>query len=133
MLSVTFPCKIQILPNFVFRQSKPAIVGIEVLEGTIKKNYTLMDEEGNVVGKIIDLQDSGKRMDNAEKGERIASSIMGGFVGKNMKENDILYTDISTSEYGKIMSHKEILSKEEIEVLKEILKIKRKKNSLWGI
>jgi len=35
------PCKIQILKGYVFRQSNPAIVGVDVLAGTLKTNIPL--------------------------------------------------------------------------------------------
>ncbi|MBI5884890.1 translation initiation factor IF-2, partial [archaeon] len=41
---VVFPAKVQLLPNYVFRHSKPAIVGVKVLEGRLKKNVELINE-----------------------------------------------------------------------------------------
>ena len=46
------PGKIRIIPKLVFRQSKPAIAGIEVLSGTIKQGLPLMNNNGHVVGFI---------------------------------------------------------------------------------
>ena len=45
------PAKIRIIPKLVFRFSKPAIAGIEVLGGTVKKDYILIRDTGERVGK----------------------------------------------------------------------------------
>jgi translation initiation factor 5B len=44
------PGKIRILPGYVFRKAKPAIVGVEVLVGQIKPKNTLVKEDGEDVG-----------------------------------------------------------------------------------
>jgi len=46
------PGKIKILPGYVFRKAKPAIVGIEVLAGQIKPKYELVEQDGREIGDI---------------------------------------------------------------------------------
>ena len=46
-----FPAKIKILPNHVFRASKPAIVGIRVLAGRVRPGLKLIGEDGRPLGK----------------------------------------------------------------------------------
>ena len=46
------PAKIRIIPKLVFRFSKPAIAGIEVLGGTVKKDYILIRETGERLVKL---------------------------------------------------------------------------------
>ena len=40
------PAKFMCLPKLIFRQSKPAIIGIESLSGTIKQGQTLINKNG---------------------------------------------------------------------------------------
>ncbi len=120
--SITRPAKIRILQGYVFRISKPAIVGIEVLEGTIKKNYKLF-KDGKIVGKILSIQYEKKPLEEAKKGERVAIAIDEGFVGRNIDENDILYTFISKDELEILEKYKNYLREDELKVLDEIKKL----------
>jgi len=45
---VTRPAKIRILPGCIFRQSDPAVFGVEVLAGTIKPEYRLKKKTKNI-------------------------------------------------------------------------------------
>ncbi|RDD53823.1 MAG: translation initiation factor IF-2 [Candidatus Korarchaeota archaeon NZ13-K] len=93
-----FPAEILVLPNFVFRRSEPAIVGIEVLSGSIRPGYPLINGSGRRVGVILDIQHEGNRIPEAKAGQRVAISIRGGVVGRNVKEGRVLYTDVSEFE-----------------------------------
>ena len=120
--AITRPAKIKILQGYVFRISKPAIVGIEVLEGTIRRNYKLF-KNGKIVGKILSIQYERKSLDEAKKGDRVAIAIDEGFIGRNIDENDILYTFISKEELKILEQNKKYLRDDEIKVLEEIKKI----------
>ncbi|MEM0268485.1 MAG: translation initiation factor IF-2 [Candidatus Korarchaeum sp.] len=90
-----FPAEILVLPNFVFRRSDPAIVGVEVLSGCLRPGYPLLNERGRRVGVVLDIQHEGNRIPEARTGQRVAISIKGGVVGRNVKEGRVLYTDVS--------------------------------------
>ncbi|MEM0041656.1 MAG: translation initiation factor IF-2 [Candidatus Korarchaeum sp.] len=90
-----FPAEILVLPNFVFRRSDPAIVGVEVLSGCLRPGYPLLNERGRRVGVVLDIQHEGNRIPEARAGQRVAISIKGGVVGRNVKEGRVLYTDVS--------------------------------------
>jgi len=127
------PVKIKILPGFLFRQSKPCIVGVEVLEGNLKTNYELINKENVVVGKALNIQENGKSIKKATKGSRVALSIDNAVFGKTINENEILYSNISEKDYEILKTKlKFFLKEEEKEVMREILKIKQKKNPFWG-
>ena len=127
------PFKMNFLPGFVFRQNKPAVVGAEIISGKIVNGVGVMGLDGKSIGTIKDIQDSGRRVEEAKKGERVAVSIEGGSVGKNLKEGDILISNLSERDYSKLKTHRDILDKEDKEIIKEVVKIKRTKNPLWGI
>jgi len=122
------PGKIRILPGYVFRRSNPAIVGVEVLAGRIKPGYPLIKENGRRIGEIMQIQEHGKPISEATAGMAVAISIRGDIiVGRQVKEGDILYTDIPFSDAQLIAEElREVLSEEEFKVLEEIMAIKRK-------
>jgi translation initiation factor 5B len=122
---ISMPAKIKILPKHVFRKSKPAIVGIEVLAGKIRSGYRLMDVKGNPIGVVKGVQDKGVNIAQAERGRRVAIAIDGPTVGRQIDEGDSLYIDIPENEVRLIETkYKDILSVEEAGVLEEIKKIK---------
>ncbi len=130
---ISFPAKIKILPGYVFRISKPAIVGVEVLGGELRPSTYLMREDGKEVGLLKSIQYEGKSLRSAKKGERVAISIDGPTVGRQIKEGDILYTSISERDFYVLKKYKSYLTEDTIEVLREIVRIKRSKNPIWGM
>ncbi|MHA1615918.1 MAG: translation initiation factor IF-2 [Candidatus Njordarchaeales archaeon] len=133
--SITYPGKIMILPGYVFRRSKPAIVGVRVLGGKIKPRYGLIREDGKEVGTILQIQSEGESISEATAGMEVAISIDKGVVDRNIKEGMILYVDIPEHE-ARLINRKLInyLPPDAKEVFKEFLKIKRKtKYITWGM
>ena len=128
------PAKIRIIPKLIFRNSKPAIAGIEVLSGTIKQDYNLIRGDGARVGKVEGMQDKGKNLKSASKGQKVAMSIKDAIFGKDFDEGDVLYVDIPENHYKILVSElKNKLTEDEFETLNEIMDIKRKENSNWGM
>ncbi len=127
------PSKIRILPGYVFRISKPAIVGVEVLLGIIKGDYKLMDKDGRSVGTIRSIQDKGASIGEATMGKQVAISIDGAVVGRHIKEGDLLYTELS-GETMRIIAdkYKAYLSPDELEALEEIKAIRKRQAPLLG-
>ncbi|MHA1145163.1 MAG: translation initiation factor IF-2 [Candidatus Helarchaeota archaeon] len=129
------PVKVHYLPGFTFRNKDPAIVGVRIEAGTLVPNRVLISsEEGYRIGKIKGIQDKGQNIPEAEQGSEVAISIIGGMVGRNLHENDIMYCDLSEHDY-KILKKKfyDDLTTEEQETLEEIVKIKRKNKTYWGM
>lgn len=127
------PAKLRIIPKLIFRYSKPAVAGIEVLGGMVKKDYNLMNEEGKRVGKVESLQDKGENLPSASKGQKVAMAMKEAVFGKDFQEGDIIYVDIPENHYKILESElKNTLNDDEKEILQEIVEIKRKKDSTWG-
>ncbi|MBS3156506.1 translation initiation factor IF-2, partial [Candidatus Woesearchaeota archaeon] len=120
------PCKIHIMPNFVFRQSNPAVVGIEVLKGTLKANMSLMNGTGKRVTEVKSIQEDGKNVGLAEKGKQVAISLPGVIIGRQVVEGQVLISDLTEEEFRKLKGMKSFLNSDEIELLKEIAESKRK-------
>jgi translation initiation factor 5B len=125
--------KIRILKGNIFRRSNPAIVGIEVLGGEIRKDVYLINSDGKIIGKILAIQKEKKNIDVAMKNDKVAISIDDAIVGRNIFEDDILYTFISENDYRKFKENKDLLGDEQKEILKEIASIMRKENPAWGL
>ncbi len=119
------PAKITLLPHSCFRVSNPAVFGVEVLEGTIRKGYTMIRADGSVAGTIAGIQHEKEAIDSAKKGQQVAVSMPEPFYGRQVKEKDELYSDVSRDDV-KIIEEKylQALSPGERELLKEIKKIK---------
>ncbi len=131
--SVTLPCKIKILKNCIFRKSKPAICGVRILAGVLRKNISLIKSNGKPAGELKSIQKENKPIDLARKNEEVAISISGVTIGRQIKEEEILYSDLTEEDYKKLKENKDLLTSEELEVLNEILEIKRKIKPTWGI
>ncbi|MCE4610762.1 MAG: translation initiation factor IF-2 [Desulfurococcales archaeon] len=122
------PGKVRILPGYVFRRSNPAIVGVEVLGGVIRPGYPLMTEDGREVGRIMAIRERDRSLEEARLGDAVAISIHGRvLVGRHINEGDILYTNVPAIHAEKILTdYRDLISKDELEVLKEIIEIKKK-------
>jgi len=127
------PAKIEFLLNHSFRQSNPAIIGVEVISGKLKSGTDIMNKAGKIVGRVKQIQKDNKSVTIAEKGDQVAISVDGTTIGRQINEGDILYTDIIESEFIKYKQIKEFLEGHEKEVLKEIAEIKRENNPVWGV
>ena len=127
------PAKFMALPKLVFRQSKPAIIGIESISGTIKQGQTLINKNGEYVGVIASMEDKGETLPDISRGQRVAMAIKDAVVGKHFDEGDELYVDIPEKHYKFIeREFKDKLTEDEYETLYEFLEIKRNQNPDWG-
>ena len=127
------PCKFEIMKGYVFRQNNPAVVGVDVLGGTIKVGTPLMKEDGKQITEVKSLQLDQDNIEKAEKGKQVALSMDGVTIGRQINEGETIYSAIPEDDFRKLKDLKKYLSEEEKKILKEIAIIKRKENSLWGI
>jgi len=131
------PAKLEVLPGYIFRRSKPAIVGVKILVGLIKPNLPLMNAKGKSLGHIKSIQSEGRALDEASAGMEVAISITNAVVGRDFLEGDFLYVDIPEEVARKINRDpklRKMLSPEVLEVFQEILSIKRKIHGFtWGL
>jgi translation initiation factor 5B len=128
----THPGMIKFLPEYVFRVSHPAVIGVRILGGRIKVDMRLMDQEGKSIGSIKGLQSENKSITEALQGAEVAISIDGVTVGRQIKGGDIFFTDIPESD-AKKLKLMDVLNEDEKDVLNKIFDIKRKTNKFWGM
>lgn len=124
--------KIQVLPNYIFRQSNPAIVGIEVLSGVLKKDTPLMKNNGEPVTRVKEIQKDKESVQELPRGEQAAISLIGITIGHQVKKDEVLYTFLTAEQFRRYKEAKDLLEEEQIELLKEIASIMRKKDPTWG-
>ncbi|MEK6823978.1 MAG: translation initiation factor IF-2 [Nanoarchaeota archaeon] len=124
--------KIKIIHQFVFRNLNPAIFGIRVEAGKIKKSLNLIDEKGEKIGRIKNIQSEKKSIEEATEGMEIAVSIPGVNFERVLKDKNYLYSDISEQHFRNFKKNKDLLSSSEMKALQEIAEIKRKGKEDWG-
>jgi translation initiation factor 5B len=130
--ALTRPAKILLMPNHVFRQNNPAIIGTEVLSGKIRTGMPLM-KNGKQITVIKSMKDGEDHVSEAAFGKQLAVAYSNVTAGRQINEGDTLYSLISEEEFRKLKDLKEYLSKDETETLKEIAVIMREGNPMWGV
>jgi translation initiation factor 5B len=116
--TITLPAKIKLLAGHTFHASHPAIVGVEVLAGTIKSGYKLK-KDGREIGEIKAMQSEGSAVEKAVAGDKVAVSIEGPTVGRQIEEGDEL-TTIINEQTLKVLE--ELKMKDELELARDIIK-----------
>ncbi|RME78018.1 translation initiation factor IF-2 [Candidatus Woesearchaeota archaeon] len=130
--SLVRPCKMKIMENFVFRQSNPAVVGVDVLVGKIKVG-TNVTKDGTHLTSIKSIQKEKESKSVIEAGNQVAMSFPNVTVGRQVEEGDILFADIPEEDFKKLKELKRFLKDSELEVMRELAELKRKNNPVWGI
>ena len=125
-------CKITIL-DFVFRNSNPAVFGVEVKGGTLKKGERFINKDDTKIGQIKEIQEDKNNVQEATGGKEVAISIPGVNFERQLTVGESLYTNLSETQFRKFKEHKDLLSKEEKSILQEIATLKRRLNTTWGI
>lgn len=123
--SIIRPGKIVLIPEYVFRHKNPAVVGVKV-QGVIRPRTVLINEDGKRVGTILQIQDRSVTIDEATDGMEVAVSIRGPTIGRQVKDDEILYIDVPDKQILAIRKKfLDELSTPEKEVLEELTTIKR--------
>lgn len=133
LATVTRPAHIKQVEGFVFRQSNPAIAGFDILSGVLREKVRLMKRDGTIIGEIKQIQDKGENVKEAKIGSRVAISIDGAVIGRNIKEGDELFTFLLKEDYQTLSKNKELMSGDEINTLELIREIMVKKDKYWDI
>jgi len=111
--------KIKVLPNSIFRKKEPAIIGVEVLAGVLKRGISL-GKGGKRIGEIKGMQANKVDIDEAKTGEKVAMSI-NARADKDFSEGDNLTTTLTKEQTITYLNHKDWLREDEKDILMEIL------------
>lgn len=127
------PAKLKFLPGYIFRKAKPAVIGVEVLAGRIKPKCVLVKEDGRNVGDIMQIQDRGKAVSEANVGLQVAVSLGKPIVGRHINEGDIFYVRLPEA-HAKVLLTKfqDRLTREEARALSEFIEIMRVESPFWA-
>ncbi|MDD5023325.1 MAG: translation initiation factor IF-2 [Candidatus ainarchaeum sp.] len=120
--NLSWPGRIKILEGCCFRMCKPAIFGVEILEGKINVGDKLMNDKGEIVGEIKAMQDKKENIKEAKKGMQIAISSPEINIGKSACEGEKLFVYLTRDEIKLWNDKKEILDDDEKRILAEIEK-----------
>ena len=132
LMKLTTICKLEILHQYVFRNTKPAIFGVRIVGGKLISDLNLINENLEKVGKIKNIQSEQKSVQEAVEGMDVAVSISGINFERQLKDVNYLYSNISESQFRDFKKNKDLLSENEKKVLMEIATIKRKEKEDWG-
>lgn len=128
------PGKIRIMPGYVFRKAKPAIVGVEILAGRIRPRVSLIKKNGDDVGEVVQVQDQGESISEAVINMQVAVSLEKPVVGRHINEKDILYVRVPEEHAKELLTKfQDRLTAEELESLNEYVELMRKKTTpFWA-
>jgi translation initiation factor 5B len=130
------PARFRLLPDHTFRQSDPAVVGVEVLAGTLQNNRNvarLTDGEPERVGRLSGIQEQGEDVEEARAGSRVSVAIDGPTVGRDVEEGDVLWTELP-EKHAKILEQEVVdeITADEREALSGYLDERRSRDPFWG-
>ena len=106
--NLVWPCKVKILEGYIFHQSNPAIVGVEVLAGRLRPGTPLLKEKP--ITTVKGIQHEGKSVNEAKKGQAVAVSLPGVTINRQVKEGDVLYADVPEEHFKALKRLKKYLS-----------------------
>ncbi len=130
------PARFRVLEDHVFRQSNPAVVGVEVMSGTMKNNMRVVKFENNEpqrVGELSGIQEQGDDVSQARAGTRVSVAIDGPTVGRQIDEGDELWIELP-EKHAKILEQelRDEIPADELEALSGYLSKQRNRDPFWG-
>ncbi|MEK6760421.1 MAG: translation initiation factor IF-2 [Nanoarchaeota archaeon] len=128
MMGMATICKLRILPQYLFRNTKPAIFGVKIEGGKLLKNLVLIDNTGKKMGRVKNVQLDKHSVDEATEGMEVAISVSGANFERGLKGKEFLYSMITESHFKNFEKNRDLLSSRELSVLREIAEIRKSKN-----
>ncbi|MBN2151202.1 MAG: translation initiation factor IF-2 [Candidatus Lokiarchaeota archaeon] len=126
------PGVLKVMPEYVFRRSNPAVFGVKVEKGAAVPKIGLVNQDGEGVGKIHQIQANNESVKVAGMGQEIAISINDVTFGRQVKETDTLYIAVPESHVRVLRTKfRDDLRPDELSALLEYVEIMRKKESAW--
>jgi translation initiation factor 5B len=130
------PAKLKMFPEYIFRNSNPAVFGVNVEGGTLKPKVMLITDKGKKVGRVHQIQDKGQSLEKADKGSEVAISIRGIEIGRDIDKDEILFVSVPESHVRQLMLAKFLneLTSDQKDILREYIKLMRStQNAWWGM
>ena len=126
-----FPSIIKILPQHIFNQKDPIIVGIEVVEGILKVGTPLCVPalDGLFVGNVTSIESNGREQQTARKGSSVACKIVNEgnptiTYGRQFDSSNMLYSKLTRESIDALKAHfKEQLENEDWRLVIKLKKV----------
>ncbi len=127
------PGKIKLLKEFVFRRSKPAIIGAKILAGELRRGSVLIKPDGSKIGEVRSMQKEGKNVAIAKIGEELAIAIEDVTIGRQLEGDEVLYVDVP-EKHAKVIERGllDSFDEETRKAFLEFIEIKRRENPFWA-
>jgi translation initiation factor 5B len=109
-----FPVVLQVLPEHIFRQRDPIVLGVRVKEGILKLGTPIcvVKQEGPLeIGKVTGIEKEHKEVDEAKLGDEVAVSISQDdgqqkfMYGRQFDHNDDLLSKITRTSLDALKEH----------------------------
>jgi translation initiation factor 5B len=128
------PAKFVVMSGYVFRRTKPAIFGAEVLAGILKpKVNVIRKEDGEDIGSLDQIQDKGKAVPEATQGMQVAVSMDKPTIGRHLFEKDVLLVKVPEADVRAFQgAFADKLNEEEQKALQEFVVAMRKKSPFFA-
>ncbi|HKL23173.1 MAG TPA: hypothetical protein VJ895_00310, partial [Candidatus Nanoarchaeia archaeon] len=133
LMGLSTICKLELLPQYVFRNAKPAIFGVRISGGKLVSGVSLIDENDEKVGNVKNIQSEQKSVNEANEGMEVAISMPNITYDRQLKHRKFLFTNLGESQFKDFKKNKDLLTSSDMKVLKEISEIKRKTKPEWGM
>jgi translation initiation factor 5B len=132
---LVLPAKLQMIPDFIFRNSDPAVFGVLIEAGTLYPKVPLITANGVKARRVHQIQDKGKTVEKAGKDTEVAISIRGLEIGRDIEKDETLYVNVPESHVRQLMGKfLDELTVDQKQALREYIIIQRKlQHPWWGM
>ena len=126
------PAKIKMFPEYIFRNSNPAVFGVSIEGGTLKPKVPLITDEGKLIGRVHQIQDKGQSLDKADKDSEVAISVRGIEIGRDIGKDETLFVNVPESHVRQLFNRfLNELTSDQKESLREFITLMREINHPW--
>lgn len=123
-----FPCRLKIMPDCVFNKKDPIVLGVNVLEGTLKTGTPICirsdsgESEFIDIGQITSIQINHKEVGTAKKGQKVAIKILSQKIfGKHFTVANELVSHITRESVGILKAYfQDDMGNEDWKLLEEL-------------
>ena len=128
---VQFPVVLKIMPQHIFNKKDPIVIGVEVLEGSLKLGTTLCipQLDNLVVGNVVNIQNNRRDVDVAKRGMTVAVKISNDsnptlMYGRQFDHTNSLYSKLTRQSIDAAKEFfKEEFSKEDWQLVVKLKKV----------
>ena len=126
------PAKISMMPDFIFRNSNPAVFGVHVDAGVLYPKVSLITDQGKRIKRVHQIQDKGQTLEKATKDSEVAISIRGIEIGRDISKDEIFYVNVPESNVRQLMNKfLDELTTDQKLALREYIELMRKSTHPW--